>query len=94
MWFAAMESPFRHQWFIAFLVKLLQGDRATSRLLRHDPFRDHPPAAVRANLYRYRFSSWSELRRDGAWWTRAPAGEYLPALVLDKDGNPARLAGE
>jgi len=94
MWFAAMESPFRHQWFIAFLVKLLQGDRATSRLLRHDPFRDHPPAVVRANLYRYRFSTWRQLREDGAWWTRVPAGEYLPPLVLDKDGNPARLAGE
>src|SRR5207249_1966577 len=47
MWFAAMESPFRHQWFIAFVVKLLEGDRATLKLLRHNPFPDHPPGAVR-----------------------------------------------
>ena len=91
MWFAAMESPFRHRWFIAFVVRLLEGDRATLKLLGYNPFPDHPPAAVRANLYRYRFSSLDELRKDHAWWVRSPAGEYLPALVLDPAGDPARL---
>ena len=91
MWFAAMESPLHHRWFIAFLGKLLQGDRPTLELLRHNPFPDHPPAAVRANLYRYRFSSLSELRRDRVWWVRDPAGEYLAALTLDAAGNLKRL---
>jgi membrane protein implicated in regulation of membrane protease activity len=91
MWFAAMESAFHHQWFIAFLVKLLEGDRRTLKLLRHNPFPEHPPAAVRANLFRYRFSSLSELRRDRVWWVRMPAGEYLPPLTLDATGNPKRL---
>src|SRR5437762_11551101 len=91
MWFAAMEPPFRHQWLIAFLVKLLPGDRATSRLLRHDPFRSRAPVAVRANLYHYRFSTWRELRQQRAWWVRTLVGEYLPPLVLDKSGSPARL---
>ena len=94
MWFAAMESPFRHQWLIAFVVKLLEGDRATSKLLRFDPFRGHRPVAVRANLYRYRFSTWDELRRQGVWWVRTPAGEYLPTLVLDPAGAPAQLHRE
>ena len=94
MWFAAMEPPFRHQWLIAFLVKLLQGDRATSRLLRHDPFRSRAPVAVRANLYHYRFSTWRELRQQRRWWVRTLVGEYLPPLVLDKSGSPARLGGE
>jgi hypothetical protein len=91
MWFAAMESPFRHQWFIAFMVKLLEGDRATLKLLRHNPFPDHPPAAIRAGLYRYRFSTFGERSRDHVWWVRSSAGEYLPALVLDAAGTPTRL---
>src|SRR5437868_6234058 len=91
MWFAAMESPFRHQWFIAFVVRLLEGDRATLQLLRLNPFPDHPPAAIRANLFRYRFSSVDEWRKDRVWWVRTPAGEYLPTLVLDAVGNPRRL---
>jgi hypothetical protein len=91
MWFAAMESPYRHQWFIAFLIKLLEGDRPTGRLLGHNPFPDRPPASVRATLYRYRFSTLAELRAEDVWWVRTPVGDYLPALVLDAAGNPARL---
>jgi len=93
MWFAAMESPFHNPWLIALMVKLLEADRQTLRLLRHDPFGGHPPAAVRAILYRYRFSSWKQLRREHLWWTRSPAGEYLPAVTLDAAGNPRRLRG-
>jgi len=91
MWFAAMESPLHHRWFLAFLVKLLEGDRPTLKLLRHNPFPDRPPVAVRANLYRYRFSTPGELRRDRVWWIRDPAGEYLAALTVDAAGNIKRL---
>jgi hypothetical protein len=83
MWFAAMESPLHHRWFVALVVKLLQGDRVTLRLLRHNPFRDRPPAVVRARLYHYRFATWRERRRDGVWWVRTLAGEYLPPVGLD-----------
>jgi hypothetical protein len=91
MWFAAMESPFRHQWFIAFAIKLLEGDRATIKLLRHNPFPDHPPKAVRARLYRYRFSTWDQLRSGHEWWIRSYEGEYLPAITLDSTGQPHRV---
>ena len=91
MWFAAMDSPFRHQWFIVFLHRLLQADRPTLKLLRRDPFAGRAPAAVRANLYRYRFSTWPGLRRDRVWWERTPAGDYLPPLILDAAGDLARL---
>jgi hypothetical protein len=91
MWFAAMDSPFRHQWLVVFMLKLLEADPATLRLLRFDPFHGGRPAAVRATLHRYRFSSWSQLRREHVWWTRALAGEYLPPLVLDHEGNLARV---
>jgi Lipase maturation factor len=93
MWFASMESPFRHQWLIAFLNRLLEGDGATLKLLRFNPFPHQPPKAVRANLYRYAFSTLEQLRRDRVWWVRTGAGEYLPPLVLDAKGNLARLRG-
>jgi Lipase maturation factor len=91
MWFAAMDSPFRHQWIVVLMHRLLQADRATLRLLRSDPFGGKAPAAVRALLYRYRFSTWEERRRDHLWWVRTPSGEYLPAVTLDAVGNLKRL---
>jgi hypothetical protein len=47
------------------------------RLLRHNPFPASPPRYVRAQLYRYRFTTAAELRRDHAWWHRTLEGSYL-----------------
>src|SRR6202022_3145695 len=33
MWFAAMSSPVDHPWFVPFLIKLLENDRPTLKLL-------------------------------------------------------------
>jgi hypothetical protein len=50
--------------------------------LRHNPFADRPPRAIRVLLYRYRFTTWKERRDTGAWWTRTRVGEYLPPMAL------------
>jgi Lipase maturation factor len=84
MWFAAISSQYALDWLPAFLVKLLENDEATLRLLRHNPFPDSPPQYVRARLYRYRFTSWQELRRTNAWWDRHLVDEYLPPVRLNK----------
>jgi hypothetical protein len=82
-WFAAMSSAAAHPWLLNLAVRLLEGDRATRRLLgRPDPFPDQPPALVRARLYRYRFTTPAERRTTGAWWSREELGEYLPPLRL------------
>jgi len=94
MWFAAMEPAYGNPWLITFLVRLLQDDRPTLRLLRRNPFPDSPPSEVRATLYRYRFTTPAELRRERVWWIRERAGEYLPAIALDAAGNPVRAARE
>ncbi|MDP8974975.1 MAG: lipase maturation factor family protein [Actinomycetota bacterium] len=83
MWFLPLSRHFAQGWFLAFLVKLLRGDAATSKLLRQDPFRHRPPTFVRARLYRYRFATRQERRSSGAWWSRELVGEYLPPLTLD-----------
>ena len=91
MWFAAMEPVARHQWFIAFAIKLLEGDRATLALLRRNPFPGRAPAAVRARLYLYRFSTPAERREHGVWWVRTPAGDYLPPIELGTTDAAPRL---
>ncbi|KIE25853.1 membrane protein [Streptomyces sp. MUSC 125] len=85
MWFAALSPAYAGEWFGALVERLLENDRDTLRLLRRSPFPpDTPPRHVRARLFRYRYTSWQELRRTGACWRRTYVREYLP---------PTRLAG-
>jgi hypothetical protein len=83
MWFAAME-PQRAQasWFVPFVTKLLEGDRATLGLLKSNPFADRPPHFVRAELVQYRFTTPAERERTGLWWDREPAGLYMGPVSL------------
>jgi uncharacterized membrane protein YhdT len=82
MWFLPLSPRYGERWFVPFLTRLLEGDRPTLALLRSNPFPDQPPAWIRARLFRYRFSSLSERRASGAWWVRAPIGEFVPPLRL------------
>lgn len=82
MWFAAL-SPYEGVgWFQGFLVRLLQGSPPVLRLLRTNPFPDHPPRYVRALEYDYRFTTPAERRATGAWWYRTLLGPYSPVLSL------------
>ncbi len=84
MWFAALSPAYARSWFGPFVERLLDGDRDTLRLLRHNPFPDAPPRFVRARLYRYRYTSWDELRATGAWWQRTYVREFLPPTRLQE----------
>ncbi|HEY2029696.1 MAG TPA: lipase maturation factor family protein [Myxococcales bacterium] len=80
MWFAAISPSYAAPWFVPFVRKLLENDKATLRLLGPNPFAAEPPLAVRATLYRYRFSSIRERRETGAVWVRTKVEEFLPPL--------------
>ncbi|HLI41404.1 MAG TPA: lipase maturation factor family protein, partial [Streptosporangiaceae bacterium] len=82
MWFAALSPGYAEAWLAPLLYRLLRADRDVLRLLRANPFPDGPPAFVRVSRYRYRFTSWRQLRRSGAWWDRTPAGVYLEPVRL------------
>jgi hypothetical protein len=82
MWFAAMSSPMYHDWFVPMIVKLLEADAATLRLLRRDPFAGSRPRFIRATLYLYRFTTPRERRETGAWWVRSRVDEYLRPVEL------------
>jgi hypothetical protein len=86
MWFAAMSEFSREPWFVNFIAKLLEGDRAVLGLLRRNPFRDHPPHFVRARLFAYRFTTPAERRETRVWWKRELIGSYFPAVSLDTPG--------
>ena len=82
MWFAAMSSPMYHEWLVPLVVKLLEADPPTLRLLRHDPFAGARPRFIRATLYLYRFTTPRERRESGAWWVRSRADAYLQPVGL------------
>jgi len=83
MWFAAFSSAGEHPWFISFLGKLLENDKAVLKLLRYNPFRGRAPKFVRALLYEYHFTTPEERRKSGAIWKRSLVGLYFPAVSLD-----------
>jgi len=80
MWFAAISRAYAAPWFSPFIRKLLENDRATLRLLGRNPFPEAPPKAVRAILYRYRFTTWRERRETGASWVRVKVDDFMPPL--------------
>lgn len=82
MWFAALGVPRRPAWLITLVRRLLEGDAATRKLLRSDPFPSEPPRFIRARLYRYRFTTLAERRETGAWWVRDHVGEYIRPVSL------------
>jgi hypothetical protein len=82
MWFAAMSSASDYPWFQELLLKLLEGDRGVSGLLRSNPFPDRPPRWIRAQLYLYHFTTPEERRRTGRWWNRRLVAPYFPEVRL------------
>ncbi|QTX03873.1 lipase maturation factor family protein [Agromyces archimandritae] len=73
MWFLPLGRMWE-PWFEVFLMRLLEADPATLRMLAHDPFDGQRPRYVRAVAYRYRFTTHAEFRADRARWRRIREG--------------------
>ncbi|MDE3165574.1 MAG: lipase maturation factor family protein, partial [Acidobacteriota bacterium] len=78
MWFAALGTYQENGWFVNFMVRLLQGDRAVLALLKTNPFGGTPPKYVRARLFEYHFTRFGEK----GWWRREEKGLYFPGVSL------------
>jgi hypothetical protein len=78
-----IQMPGYEIWFMRLIRKLLEGDRATLKLLKHTPFPNRPKF-VRALFYSYRYTDWREKRTTGAWWTRRLIDVYLPPVSLSQ----------
>jgi predicted DCC family thiol-disulfide oxidoreductase YuxK len=82
MWFAALGDVRHNPWFVAFALRLLEGEPAVLALLADNPFPDRPPRFVRAVRYDYRFTTPERRREHGRWWRATPEGFYLPPVSL------------
>ncbi len=82
MWFAALSSYENNPWFINFSVRLLQNSSEVLALLKKNPFPHAPPRYIRAVVYDYRFTDFTEKRAEGTWWQREFKGLYCPILSL------------
>jgi lipase maturation factor 1 len=91
MWFAALGSP--PAWFPTLLARLLEGAPDVLRLLRRNPFPDHPPRYVRALLYEYRMTDVDTRRRTGAWWHRELIETYFPLCTLGDERRATSRRG-
>ena len=83
IWFAAMSEYRRHPWLAHLVWKLLHDDPGAISLLESSPFPDGPPRYIRAELYRYEFTSPEE--ETDAWWRRRRIASYLPPLSVDNE---------
>lgn len=82
LWFAALSNFQRQPWFIQFATRLLVNSPPVTALLAHNPFPDAPPEALRAQRYRYQFTTPEERPQTGHWWKREYVGPYLPSIAL------------
>jgi lipase maturation factor len=93
MWFAALSPAYAEAWLMPLIVKLLQNDRPTLRLMGSNPFPDESPVHIRISLYRYRFTTPSERRETGAVWVRRRLGTYLsPVRLTPEQGRIGALS--
>ncbi|MRH27885.1 lipase maturation factor family protein [Microbacterium sp. SYP-A9085] len=69
MWFLPLGRSL-DDWFQALLIRLLEADRPTLRLLAGDPFGGAAPTWVRVVAYRYRFATHAQHRETGRRWVR------------------------
>ena len=79
---SAIYVPGYELWFLRLIQRLLENDRPTLKLLRHNPFNDSPPRFVRALFYEYHYTDWHEKKETGAWWRRELIDVYLPPVSL------------
>ncbi|GGH49968.1 lipase maturation factor family protein [Microbacterium album] len=84
MWFLPLGRSLE-DWFRALLVRLLEADRPTLRLLAHDPFDGRRPRSVRVVSYRYRFATRAERREHGVHWIRDRRRVIVPPVGLPDD---------
>jgi lipase maturation factor len=82
MWFESMAPVPQSRWFFNLLRGLLRGDPETLSLLRTNPFPDKPPRFLRAQYYKYTFTTSEERRASGRWWHRELVGAFTEPVAL------------
>jgi hypothetical protein len=85
MWFAALGDYRGSPWISQLMLRLLQGSPPVLALLERNPFPQSPPKYLRAMIYDYEFTTWSERQAEGVWWSRRLLGAYFPPVSLKQN---------
>nr|CAD7433739.1 unnamed protein product [Timema monikensis] len=85
MWFAALGTYHQNPWLMSLTYRLLTGQKEVLNLLdtARNPFPVKPPKYIKANLYHYHYTPWSQRWAGGSWWTREEVREYFPIYSRD-----------
>lgn len=82
LWWAAQSTYDKQPWLLSLAHRILTGKTEVLALLDHSHSRNSPPKYLRAQLYRYQFTEWSQ-RETQTWWRRTLISEYMPAYARD-----------
>ncbi|MFT5317490.1 MAG: hypothetical protein ACI8RA_000738 [Chlamydiales bacterium] len=88
MWFAALGKYEQNPWYTRFLVRLLEGSKDVTNLLKTNPFQHHPPKYIRGSFYEYHFTNIDERVDSGNCWKREHKGLYSPVFSLPEEKRP------
>lgn len=92
LWFASLGNWRENTFVLQVEKRLLAGEPDVLALFARNPFPEQPPRQVRAVLWQYWFSDWSEKRHQGVWWRREQIGLYAPTLEREADGKKLVIA--
>jgi hypothetical protein len=82
MWFASLSSVRENPWFLRMMAGLLHGSKPINALFAQTPLGGATPKYLRATIYQYHFTTWSERQKTGDYWTRELKGLYFPVVSL------------
>lgn len=80
MWFAALGSFQDTRWLRNLMVRLMENSSDVTGLLQRNPFPNHPPKYLRAQLYMYEFTRPGQILKNGVWWERKHLTQFSPTL--------------
>jgi hypothetical protein len=92
LWFASLGNWRQYPFVLQVEQRLLSGEPDVLALFAGNPFPERPPEQVRAVLWQYWFSGWSEKRTQGLWWRRERIALYAPTIERMPDGKIVVLA--
>jgi hypothetical protein len=92
LWFASLGNWRQYHFVFNVEKRLLSGEPDVLALFAGDPFSGHPPEQIRAVIWQYWFTGWSEKREQGLWWRREQVGLYAPTIERTPGGKIVVLA--
>lgn len=89
MRFAALTQAGYTKWFHNFVQRLLKGSTDVVALLKTNPFPNHPPKYIRADVYQYTFTTQAEKNSSGDWWKRKLVARYIDPVSISESAQEA-----